>query len=319
MGPAPRKKGSTSPPVYRRAPPVLDCDPMSPSLPTVGHWIDGQNVSGDHHSQDVFNPATGAAERRVLLADRATVAAANDRLSRLIDGVPSTELREGRIMRVQETFNPTGSTIAASSDLATVKEIEELSDVLNLIMPPEKGHAPAHDARVIAIAREIISDEVVADGPMPVASVEVHGLRAGTVRRRPVAVASEHVDTLTSTASRWASLEGRFAHAAFRKPVDPAVKRGLAAIYYHLSDSAKLRLEAPYAMTSHRAQGSTFPHVMVLADSVKGGRVVDHRVASARDASAYVMLSRASQSLTIAWKPRLILSGSGSTSGIFNF
>lgn len=250
---------------------------------------------------------------------RATVAAANDRLSRLIDGVPSTELREGRIMRVQETFSPTGSTIAASSDLATVKEIEELSDVLSLIMPPEKGHAPAHDARVIAIAREIISDEVAADGPMPVASVEVHGLRAGTVRRRPVAVASEHVDTLTSTATRWASLEGRFAHAAFRKPVDPAVKRGLAAIYYHLSDSAKLRLEAPYAMTSHRAQGSTFPHVMVLADSVKGGRVVDHRVASARDASAYVMLSRASQSLTIAWKPRLILSGSGSTSGIFNF
>ena len=49
---------------------------MSSPLPTVGHWIDGQLVSGDHRSQEVFNPATGAAERRVLLADRATVEAA---------------------------------------------------------------------------------------------------------------------------------------------------------------------------------------------------------------------------------------------------
>ena len=248
---------------------------------------------------------------------RATVASANDKLSRLIDGVPSTELRADRIMRVQETFSPTGSTIAASSDLVTVLEVEETEDVLDLIMPPEKGHAPAHDARVIALLREIIGDEVAEAGALPVATVEVHGIRAAMVRRRPVAVASEHVDTYTATDARWKSLEGRIAHAAFRKPVDMAVKRGLAAVYYHLSDSAKLKLEAPYAMTSHRAQGSTFPHVMVLADSVQGGRVVDHRIASARDASAYVMLSRASQSLTIAWKPRLTLAGN--TPAAFSF
>lgn len=240
---------------------------------------------------------------------RATVAAANDKLSRLIDGVPSTELRTDRIMRVQETFSPSGSTIAASSDLVTVMDVEEMDDVLDLIMPPEKGHAPAHDERVIALVREIIGDEVTAEGPLPVATVEVHGIRAGLVRRRPVTVASEHVDTFTDTQSRWLSLEGRLAHAAFRKPEAPQVRRGLAAIYYHLADSAKLRLEAPYAMTSHRAQGSTFPHVMVLADSVRGGRVVEHRVESARDASAYVMLSRASESLTIAWKPRMVLAG----------
>src|SRR5690348_14578513 len=46
------------------------------SLPTVGHWIDGQNVLGNHRSQEVWNPATGAPEKRVLLADKATVEAA---------------------------------------------------------------------------------------------------------------------------------------------------------------------------------------------------------------------------------------------------
>jgi hypothetical protein len=240
---------------------------------------------------------------------RASVAAANDKLNMLIDGVPAATLREGRIMRVQETFSPTGSTLAASSDLVTVGDLEMLDDVLALILPPEKGHAPAHDARVLDIVREIIGDEVGAGGPLPVVSVEVHGIRAGFVRRRPVAVASEHAGFVTESAARWASLEGRIAHAAFRKPADVTVRRGLAAIYYHLTDSAKLRLEAPYAMTSHRAQGSTFPHVLVLADSVTGGRVVEHRVASARDASAYVMLSRASESLTIAWKPRLTMPG----------
>ncbi len=48
----------------------------SQSLPTIGHFIDGQDVLGAHRSQDVFNPATGVAEKRVLLADKATVEAA---------------------------------------------------------------------------------------------------------------------------------------------------------------------------------------------------------------------------------------------------
>ncbi len=39
-------------------------------LPIIGHWIDGKNVAGDHRSQEVWNPATGAAEKRVLLADK---------------------------------------------------------------------------------------------------------------------------------------------------------------------------------------------------------------------------------------------------------
>ena len=42
-------------------------------LPLVGHLIGGQSVQGGTRSQDVFNPATGQAEKRVLLADKLTV------------------------------------------------------------------------------------------------------------------------------------------------------------------------------------------------------------------------------------------------------
>jgi malonate-semialdehyde dehydrogenase (acetylating)/methylmalonate-semialdehyde dehydrogenase len=43
---------------------------------TVGHWIDGKTVLESKRSQEVFNPATGVAERRVLLADKSQVQAA---------------------------------------------------------------------------------------------------------------------------------------------------------------------------------------------------------------------------------------------------
>ena len=43
------------------------------TLPSIGHLIDGQLVNGGSRSQDVFNPATGNAEKRLQLADRATV------------------------------------------------------------------------------------------------------------------------------------------------------------------------------------------------------------------------------------------------------
>ncbi len=45
-------------------------------LPIIGHWIDAKNVTTGERSQDVFNPATGKAEKRVLLADEAMVQAA---------------------------------------------------------------------------------------------------------------------------------------------------------------------------------------------------------------------------------------------------
>jgi malonate-semialdehyde dehydrogenase (acetylating)/methylmalonate-semialdehyde dehydrogenase len=49
---------------------------MTSTLPTIGHLIGGQIVTTGTRAQDVFNPATGAAEKRVLLADKLTVEAA---------------------------------------------------------------------------------------------------------------------------------------------------------------------------------------------------------------------------------------------------
>ena len=46
------------------------------NLPIISHLINGQLVSGGSRSQDVFNPATGLAEKRVALADKVTVEAA---------------------------------------------------------------------------------------------------------------------------------------------------------------------------------------------------------------------------------------------------
>ena len=42
------------------------------ALPPIGHLIDGRLVDGGSRSQDVFNPATGKPNQRVLLADRTT-------------------------------------------------------------------------------------------------------------------------------------------------------------------------------------------------------------------------------------------------------
>jgi malonate-semialdehyde dehydrogenase (acetylating) / methylmalonate-semialdehyde dehydrogenase len=44
-----------------------------PTLPTIGHLIGGRIVTLDSRSQGVFNPATGQAEKQVLLASKATV------------------------------------------------------------------------------------------------------------------------------------------------------------------------------------------------------------------------------------------------------
>jgi malonate-semialdehyde dehydrogenase (acetylating)/methylmalonate-semialdehyde dehydrogenase len=49
---------------------------MTSNLPIIGHLIGGQTNQGGSRSADVFNPATGAAEKRVQLADKLTVEAA---------------------------------------------------------------------------------------------------------------------------------------------------------------------------------------------------------------------------------------------------
>ena len=45
----------------------------STAMPTIGHLINGKLVAGGSRAQDVFNPATGKAEKRLLLADAATL------------------------------------------------------------------------------------------------------------------------------------------------------------------------------------------------------------------------------------------------------
>ncbi|MDD2811101.1 CoA-acylating methylmalonate-semialdehyde dehydrogenase [Rhodoferax sp.] len=49
---------------------------MSTTLPTIPHLINGQRTPGGSRTADVFNPATGRAEKRVGLADKLTVEAA---------------------------------------------------------------------------------------------------------------------------------------------------------------------------------------------------------------------------------------------------
>jgi malonate-semialdehyde dehydrogenase (acetylating)/methylmalonate-semialdehyde dehydrogenase len=44
-----------------------------PTLPLIHHLIDGQLVAGGSRTQSVFNPATGKAEKTLLLADQTTV------------------------------------------------------------------------------------------------------------------------------------------------------------------------------------------------------------------------------------------------------
>ncbi len=49
---------------------------MTTSTPLITHFINGQHTAGGSRTADVFNPATGQVEKRVLLADKLTVEAA---------------------------------------------------------------------------------------------------------------------------------------------------------------------------------------------------------------------------------------------------
>src|SRR3954469_22650683 len=46
------------------------------STNTIGHFINNEHAIGGQRSADVFNPATGSADKKVLLADKATVESA---------------------------------------------------------------------------------------------------------------------------------------------------------------------------------------------------------------------------------------------------
>jgi len=101
---------------------------MSP-LPTIGHWIDGQVVSGGSRSQDVFNPATGRAEKRVLLADKATVERAIASAQAAYPGWRNTPpLKRARVMsRLKVLLEEHADELCA---LLTAEHGKVLSDAL---------------------------------------------------------------------------------------------------------------------------------------------------------------------------------------------
>jgi malonate-semialdehyde dehydrogenase (acetylating) / methylmalonate-semialdehyde dehydrogenase len=69
------------------------------ALPTIGHFIDGKDVTGEGRSQEVWNPATGQAEKRVLLADKATVQAAIASAEKAFPAWRNTQpLKRARVM-----------------------------------------------------------------------------------------------------------------------------------------------------------------------------------------------------------------------------
>jgi malonate-semialdehyde dehydrogenase (acetylating)/methylmalonate-semialdehyde dehydrogenase len=74
-------------------------------LPVVGHWIDGKTVVGSKRAQDVFNPATGAVTKRVLLADRETVLMATASAEKAYPAWRNTQpLKRARVMSKLKTI-----------------------------------------------------------------------------------------------------------------------------------------------------------------------------------------------------------------------
>ncbi len=76
-----------------------------PELPIVGHWIDGKTVASSKRSQDVFNPALGVAEKRVLLADTETVRMAVGSAEKAYPAWRATQpLKRARVMSKLKTL-----------------------------------------------------------------------------------------------------------------------------------------------------------------------------------------------------------------------
>jgi hypothetical protein len=260
----------------------------------VYRWVHADDESWEEWVETV--KAEGVENCAVLAYRRATVAAANDRMSVAINGHPSFRLLAGVKMRVQETFAPAGQTLYHSSQLIEIEDVMAIDDVdaiIEAILPPTRGHENVHEPETLEELHGLVARSVMALGPVPMAQID------GSVV--PAIVSTEHTaDTPSQT--RWNELLSAVNNAAFRSNgMRERVRRGMTSLFYHLSDAARLKLEPPFAMTSHRAQGSTYPHVMVVADMPFGTRLVDSPTDAVRHSSSYVMLSRASQSLTIMW------------------
>mgnify|MGYP000939891325 CR=1 FL=1 len=78
------------------------------SLPLVGHLIGGKSVTTGTRAQDVFNPATGKAEKRVLLADKATVEQAIANAQARLDAA-AQELEQNAAKEQESASEPSDS------------------------------------------------------------------------------------------------------------------------------------------------------------------------------------------------------------------
>jgi hypothetical protein len=267
---------------------------VPPTGQSVYRWVRAEDDEWDAWIDTIKEH--GVENCVVLAYRRATVAAANDRMSQAFNGHPSYRLLPGTTMRVQETFAPAGSTMFHSSQLLQIEDVQAITDVdaiIESILPPTRGHDNVHDEATLAELHGIITRSVMTLGAVPMAQVN------GSLY--PAIVATEHT-TDSPSQTRWNEILSAVNNAAFRSTGgQERVRRGMTSLFYHLSDSARLKLEPPFAMTSHRAQGSTYPHVLVVADCPFGTRLVDSPNDATRNSSSYVMLSRASQSLTIMW------------------
>jgi len=101
--------------------------PQVQTLPQIQHLIDGQLVAGGTRQADVFNPATGQAEKRVLLADKLTVAQAIASAHAAFPAWRNTPpLKRARVMsKLKELLEANADAICA---LVTAEHGKVLSD-----------------------------------------------------------------------------------------------------------------------------------------------------------------------------------------------
>jgi malonate-semialdehyde dehydrogenase (acetylating)/methylmalonate-semialdehyde dehydrogenase len=99
------------------------------NLPQIQHLINGQLVSGGTRQADVFNPATGQAEKRVLLADKLTVEQAIGCAQAAYPAWRNTPpLKRARVMsKLKELLEANADAICA---LVTAEHGKVLSDSL---------------------------------------------------------------------------------------------------------------------------------------------------------------------------------------------
>lgn len=280
---------------YKQRGAVMRPDPARPAYRwvTAGSEIEAEMAERMRADMEHQRPPQDSAFAVSFLREQ--VAAMNRTLSLSVHQHDVNEIRPGDRMRVQSTYCPSGTTLLASSDIVRIERtwwVDGESRVGDLL-PSRKGHSGVYRRNVIAAFEAMLDDlprMAMADMMVGRSSVTA-----------PVEIVGEGADQPSSYF--WNLLIARVQNAS-RMTGDRQQANGLRAIAYHLLDNVRVKLEPPFAMTSHRAQGSTFDEVYVLADSAEGGHIVDHWIEDARRGSTYVMMSRARSRLTIVWQPK---------------